>query len=92
MGRVKYFPKKDIQRTNVLCLSNSKTPSKGKRYLLTSYNVNDVTEFAPRDDNGKVTLTTQVAKQDFILHFATKLMLQSCFPVNTEVQTLLTPI
>ena len=54
MVRVKYsfFLKKDIQRTNILHLSNSKTPSKGKRYLLTSYNVDDVTECAPRDDNG----------------------------------------
>ena len=59
---------------------------------MTSYNVNDVTERAPRDDNGNVTLMAQVAKQDFILHFATKLMLQSCFPVNTEVQTMFTPI
>ena len=62
MGRVKYsfFPKNDIQRTNILRLSNSKTPSKGKRYLLTSYNVNYVTERAPRDDNGNVTLMAQV--------------------------------
>ena len=71
MGRVKYsfFPKKDIQRTNILHLSNSKAPSKG--YLLTSYNVNDVTERAPREDNGNVTLMAQGAKQDFIFHFAT---------------------
>ena len=63
MGRVKYsfFPKYNIQRTNILRLSNSKTPSKGKRYLLTSYNVNYVTERAPRDDNGYVTLKAQVA-------------------------------
>ena len=73
MGRVRYsfFPKKDIQRTNILRISNSKAPSKGKRYLLTSYNVDDVTEHAPRDDNGYVTLMAQGAKQDFILHFAT---------------------
>ena len=73
MGRVKYslVTKKDIQRTNILRLSNSKVPSKGKRYLLTSNNVNDVTEGAPRDDNGNVTLMAQGAKQDFILHFAT---------------------
>ena len=63
MGRVKYsfFPKNDIQRTNILRLSNSKTPSKGKRYVLTSYNVNYVTERAPRGDNGNVTLKAQVA-------------------------------
>ena len=72
MGRVKYsfFPKRDIQRTNILLLSSSKAPSKAKRNLLTSYNVDDVTELAPRDDNGNVTLMTQGAKQDFILHFA----------------------
>ena len=63
MDRVKYsfFPKNDIQRTNILRLSSPKTPSKGKRYLLTSYNVNYVTERAPRDDNGNVTLMAQVA-------------------------------
>ena len=70
MGRVKYFfiPKKDIQRTNKLRLSNSKAPSKGKRYLLTSYNVNDVTECAPRDDNDNVTLMAQGGMPDFFLH------------------------
>ena len=52
-------------------LSNSKAPKKGKCYLLTSYNVNDVTERAPRDDNGNVTLMAQGANQDFILHFPT---------------------
>ena len=71
MGRVKYFfPKKDIQRTNILRLSNSKAPSKGKRYLLTSYNVDDLTEREPCDDYGNVTLMAQGAMQDFILHFA----------------------
>ena len=46
MSRVKYsfIPKKDIQMPNKLRLSNSKAPSKGKRYLLTSYNVNEVTK------------------------------------------------
>ena len=94
MGRAKYsfFSKNDIQRTNILRPSNSKTPSKGKRYLLTSYNVNDVTERAPCDDNGNVTLMAQVAKEDFILHFAAKLMLQSRFLVNNKVQTMFTPI
>ena len=66
-----FFSKKDIQRTNILRLSNSKAQSKGKRYLLTSYNVNDVTECAPHEGNGNVTLMAQGAKQDFILHFAT---------------------
>ena len=72
MGRVKYYfiPKKDIQRANKLRLSNSKAPSKGKPYLLASYNVNDVTERAPRDNNGNVTLMAQGGMQDFILHFA----------------------
>ena len=64
------MPKKDNLRTNTLRLSNLKAPSKGKRYLLTSYNVDDVTERAPRDDNGNVTLMAQGAKQDLILHFA----------------------
>ena len=54
----------------MLRLSNSKAPSKSKRNLLTSYNVDDVTERAPRDDNGNVTLMAQEAKQDFILHYA----------------------
>ena len=73
-GQSKIFffsPKNDIQRTNILRPSDSKTPSKVKRYLLTSYMVNDITKRAPRDDNGNVTLMAQVAKQDFILHFAT---------------------
>ena len=52
----------DIQRTFILPLSNLKAPSKGKRLLLTSYNVNDVTERATRDDNGNVTLMAQGAK------------------------------
>ena len=63
--------KKDIQRTSILRLSNSKAPSKGKRYLLTSYNFDDFTKRAPHDDNGNVTLMAQGAKQDFILHFPT---------------------
>ena len=73
-------------------LSNPKAPSKGKRYLLTSYNRNGVTERSPRDDNGKVRLTVQGAKQDFILYFATEFMLQSCFRVNKKVKTLFTRI
>ena len=36
----------------MLRLGNPKAPSKVKRYLLSSYNVNDVTERAPRDENG----------------------------------------
>ena len=73
MGRVKYsfIPKKDTLRTNILRLGNQKAPGKVKRYLLTSYNVNDVTERAPRDENGNVTLMAQGAKQEFILHIAT---------------------
>ena len=66
-----FYPKKDIQRAHILRLSNSKAPSKGRPHLLTSYNVDDVIERAPRDDYGNVTLMAQGAKQDFILHFAT---------------------
>ena len=64
MGRVKYSfkPKKDIQRTSLLRFSNSKVSNKGKRYILTTNNVNDVTEHALRDDNGNVTLMTQGPK------------------------------
>ena len=73
MGGVKYsfIPKRDTQRANTLRLGNPKVPSKVKRYLLTSYYVNDVTERAPRDENGNVTLIAQGAKQEFILHIAT---------------------
>ena len=76
----------------MLRLGNPKAPSKGKRYLLTSYNVNDVTERAPRDENGNATLMAQEAKQDFILHFATQLMHKSRFPLKNKVQTTFTPI
>ena len=69
--KIIFFSKKVKQSTNILGLSNSKSQSNGYRYLLTSYNVDDVTERAPRDDNGNVTLMAQAAKQDFILHFAT---------------------
>ena len=64
-----FFTKKDIQKRNILRLSNAKAPSNGKRYLLTSYNVDHVTKRAPHDDNGIVPLMAQRAKQDFILHF-----------------------
>ena len=60
-----------------------KSPSKGKRYLLT-YNVIDVTECGPRENNGNVTMA-QGAKQDFILLFTTKLMLQLWFPANIVI-------
>ena len=39
--------------------------SKGNLYLLTSYNVDDVTERAQRDDNDIVTLMAQGVKQEF---------------------------
>ena len=71
MGRVKKKSKKYIQRTKILRLSNSKAPSNGKPYSLTSYDIDDVSECAPRDDNGNVPLMAQRAKQDFILHFTT---------------------
>ena len=45
-----FFLTKDIQRTNILRLRNSKAQSKVKRHLLTSYKVNDVTKRASRDD------------------------------------------
>ena len=63
MGRVKYsfFPKKGIQRANTLGLCNPKAASKVQRHLLTSYEVNDVTKRAPRDDNGNVMLIAQAA-------------------------------
>ena len=71
-SKIFYFPKKRYSKTNILRLSNSKAPNKGKPYLLPSYNVNDVTESAPRDDNFcNVTLMAQGDMQDFILHFAT---------------------
>ena len=73
-------------------LSNPKAPSKGKSYLLMSYNVNGVTERSPRGDNGNVRLMVQGAKLDFILYFAKELMLQSCFPVNNKVKTMFTRI
>ena len=86
MDRVKYYfiLKKDTRRTNKLRLSNSKATRRGKRYLLISYNVNDVTERAPRDDNGNVTLMAQRAKQDFILQ------LNLCS--NRVFQSITTPI
>ena len=63
MGKVKYsfFQKKDIQMTNILRLSNTKAPRKSKRYLLTSYNVDDVIERAARENDGYVTLLPQGA-------------------------------
>ena len=67
MGKVKYsfIPKIGFLKNQLIA------PSKGKRFLLTSYNVYDVTERALRDDNGNETLMAQGAKQDFILHFKT---------------------
>ena len=55
----------------MLRLGNPKASSKVKRYLQTSYNVDDVTECAPRDENGNVALMAQGAKHKFILHIAT---------------------
>ena len=52
-------------------LGNPKAPSMVKRGLLTSYNVNDVTERPPRAENGNITLMAQGAKQEFIMHIAT---------------------
>ena len=50
--------------THILRLGKSKAPSNGKRYLLASHNVSDVTERAPRVDNGNVMLLAQGAKLD----------------------------
>ena len=58
-SKIFFFSKKRYSKTNILRLSNSKATSKDKRYLLMSYNVNDVTECAPCDDNGNVTLMAQ---------------------------------
>ena len=57
-----------------------------------SYNVNEVIKRAPHDNNGNVTLMAQGPKQDFILPFATYLMLQLYFPVNNKVQTMFEPV
>ena len=70
-SKIFFLNKKDIQRKNILCLSNSKAPNMGKRYFLTSYNNDDVTDHAPCDGNVNATLMAKGAKQDFILHFAT---------------------
>ena len=69
-SKIFFFSEIRYSKDKLLHLSNSKAPSNGKRYLLTPYNVNDVIERSPRDDNGNVTLMAQGAKKDFILHFA----------------------
>ena len=63
MGWVKYsfFPKKGIQRTNILRLSNAKGPSKVKRHYLTSLKVNDVIELVSNEDIANEMLTAQGA-------------------------------
>ena len=81
-----FFPKKGIQRTNILRLSNSKAQSKVKRHLLTSLKldvikVNDITKREPHDGNGNATLMAPGAYQDIML----TIMLQSCFTVNNKV-------
>ena len=53
--RIFIFPKKGTQRTNILCLSNSKTLRKVKRHLLTSQKGNDVTIRAPSVNTGNMT-------------------------------------
>ena len=68
------FRKRIFKRPILWRLRNLKALSKDKRYLLKSYNINDVTECAPIDDNGNVTLIAQGPKQDFILHFASSLV------------------
>ena len=58
-SKIIMFPKKGIHRSNILRLSKSKAPSKVKRHSLTSYQVNEVTKRAPRDDSVNVTLMAQ---------------------------------
>ena len=62
-GQIKYsfFPKKGIQRTNILRLSNLKALSKVKHHLVISLKVNDITTLGSRDNIGNVTLTAQGA-------------------------------
>ena len=45
-----------------------------KENLLTSWKFNDVTTLASCDNMGNMMPTAQGALQDFILHFATKLI------------------
>ena len=65
IGTVKYpffFPKKVIQRTNILSLvRNSKSPSKVKCHLLTPFKIIEVTKRAPLDDYVNVMLMAQGA-------------------------------
>ena len=74
-SKISFHTQKGYSNDQFMAPKNSKVSNKGKRYLLTSYNINDVTKRAPCDDNGNVMLMTQGAKQDFILHFTTELML-----------------
>ena len=64
--------------------------SKGNLYLLTSYNVDDVTERAPRDDNDIVTLMAQGVKRDFILIFATSRFISNCKTVGQASDSMTT--
>ena len=63
-SQIFFYPKKGYLKDQILRLSYPKAPSKVKRYLATSYYVNDVTERAPRDEYGNVTLMAQRAKQE----------------------------
>ena len=49
------------------------------RVTYSSWEANDVTKRAPRDDMVNVTQTAQGALQDFDLYLTTELMLQSYF-------------
>ena len=61
------FFQKKIFKGQIYCalVTQMHQASKGNIYLLTSYNVDNVTERAPRDDNDIVTLMAQGVKQDF---------------------------
>ena len=61
------FFQKKIFKGQIYCalVTQMHQASKGNLYLLTSYNVDDVIERAPRDDNDIVTLMAQGVKQDF---------------------------
>ena len=79
------FSKKGYSKNQymyILRLSNSTAPKRGKRHLLMSLEVSYDTTLASRDKIGNVTLTAQ----GFILHFTTKLILQSYFSANYKLQ------
>ena len=92
---------KNIFKGQIYCalVTQIHQASKGNLYLLTSYNVDDVTERAPRDDNDIVTLMAQGVKQDFnyrdlkrdfILIFATSRFISNCKTVGQASDSMTT--